>query len=182
LAANFVAQRQASEALRFAVRIDAARDFETVRYMPGLATLVAPIEFSTRRAQGERTHAFNRLRLTGDVQASEVRHRDGRTGSGAIVAQRERNADLSVAALRADYALSPSAAAFAKVSSYWRTQTAPLASVPVNRNAHGGEAVGGVKFALAEILTGEVAAGALKQNCDAQGVPDANDFLFRGRL
>lgn len=136
-----------------------------------------PIQYDMTSLYAAGAKEFNRLRISGRVDWQHYKYID-RTGN---FPQDDRNRDVTLGMVRADYAVSPDTALFVEVAGNDRNYKlsaspiingAPEFPAFINRDSHGVQVLAGANFELAALVRGELGIGYLKQ--------DYHDSRFSG--
>lgn len=141
-----------------------------------------PIQFDQQQVYVLGTKEFNRLRLTGRVDYRNYDYHDGRTATGALVEQDDRDRDITILTGRADYAVSPDTAVFVQVSGNWRNYDLKRPQVLFSRDSDGVEVLAGANFELSNVTRGEIGVGYLQQKYDDPAFDQIEGFGARGQL
>ena len=145
---------------------DYARQFEPRTASNTPQAIADPIEYDSRSGYVGVAHIFNRLRVTGRLDAVELDYDDGRSIGGAVVDQDDRDQTTYETLARLDFAISPATALFGRVSWNDRQFDDPGSLRTPNRDSSGFNAIVGANFELSNLIRGEAGIGYLKQEYD----------------
>lgn len=126
-----------------------------------------PIRFDTTTFAIGGEHTFNRLRLRGGYDFVKSDYEDARLIGGGVASQDFRDQDTHRLTLRADLAISPDTAVFARYRFNQRDFRLAPPAVPASRDSDGYTFDVGVEFDLGGIARGEIGAGYTKQEYDS---------------
>lgn len=127
-----------------------------------------PIQYDQTALNLSGSKEFNRLRVSARVDWSNYDYLN-RAGN---FPQDDRNRDVTIGTVRADYAVSPDTALFLEVAGNdhdYKLSASPIINgTPefpdfVQRDSHGIQVLGGANFELGALVRGELAVGYLKQ-------------------
>ena len=146
-----------------------------------------PIQYNETSLFLSGNKEFNRLRVSGRVDWQKFDYLN-RTGN---FPQDDRNRNVTIGTVRADYAVSPDTALFVELAGNWRNYE--LSSSPiingapefpnfVDRTSHGVQVLAGANFELGALVRGELAAGYLKQNYESNRFGDVSGPGARAQL
>lgn len=121
------------------------------------------IQFDTYNAKGQVSHQFNRIGVTAGVGTAGYRY-DNIEVEGLVVDQQFRNRDISTANGRIDYQYSALTSIFAS-GSYNKTNY-NRAQPFFDRSSKGFTVLGGVRFELSRLLSGQIGVGYISQKFD----------------
>jgi hypothetical protein len=122
-----------------------------------------PIQYDYTALNGQLTHTFNRLRLSGRVDYQIYGYLNGETPTGVTVFEKGLSHAVATYTTKAEYALSPETAVFVSAAYNDRTfQLAPPA-VLYNSNSSGYDISGGANFDITHMVRGEIQLGYLDQ-------------------
>ncbi|MFN3583214.1 outer membrane beta-barrel protein [Phenylobacterium sp.] len=126
-----------------------------------------PVQYEVTSANLTAMREFNRLRLSGRLEARNFIY----LARPANRPQDDRDRLQTTATLRADYALSPDTAFFVQVAGNrraYRLENPPPAAFPdfVDRDSQGVEALVGANFEVSNLARGEIGFGYLRQTFD----------------
>jgi hypothetical protein len=138
-----------------------------------------PIQSNDTSIYLSATKEFDRLRLS--ARADWLRFRYIETPGNPSQADRDR--DLTIGTVRADYAVSPDTALFVEVAANdrsYRLSSSPIVNgVPefpgfMNRDSHGVQLLAGANFQLGTLVRGELGFGYLTQHYKDSSFADVN--------
>lgn len=129
-------------------------------------SLLEPIRYERAQAYVTASHVFNRLRISGRGDARSYDYRNGTRLNGTPVIQTDRNQTTYEATFRADYAISPATALYARVAVNDRVYDEPGTILTPKRDSSGVNALVGVDFELSNLVRGEAGIGYLDQSYD----------------
>lgn len=147
---------------------------------PGL--IAEPIEYDVVGSNLGIVHTVNRLRATGRFDVRAFDYQDGRTRAGTLIEQDDRDQTTYDLTLRADYAVSPATAVFARVVFNDRKYDQALSATTPLRDSSGYNAVVGVNFELSDLIRGEAGVGYLEQTFDNPIYGDLTGLSANARL
>ncbi len=125
-----------------------------------------PIRFDTTNFAIGADHVFNRLRLRGGYDFSRVDYGAATLIGGGVASQNFRDRDLHRYTVRADYAVSPDTALFARYRYNERDYRLSPPAVANARDSSGYTFDVGVDFDLGGLARGEVGIGYAHQDFD----------------
>lgn len=125
-----------------------------------------PIEYDQSTAFITAGREFNRLKVSARVDLSKFDYQDGRTSTGTIVEQDDRDRTNTSLTARADYAVSPATALFVQVSGNKRDYRLGRPAVALVRDSDGVEALAGANFEIGALMRGEIGVGYIRQSYD----------------
>jgi hypothetical protein len=141
-----------------------------------------PITYTYSQAYLAGSRSVGRTRLSTRFDYNNYNYRDGRTLTGLVVEQDDRDHDTAILTGRADYAVSPATAVFAQVAGNKRNyDTVPGVLTPP-RDSDGYEALVGVNFELGAVVRGEFAAGYVRQSFDNPAYKTIKGFGSRTQV
>lgn len=148
-------------------------------------TSAKPIEYDLQNLSLTGVRTFNRLRFTAATNVDHFKYSDGRTLStatppNAVIDQSYRDRTASSLYGRADYALTPDTAIFAKITGNIHDYAHVVGGV--NRNSRGMEYLVGANMQFTNVLRGDVGAGWLVQNFEGAGFRDISGYSVQGKL
>lgn len=126
-------------------------------------SIAEPIDYDLVAVYVGGSHTVNRLRGTARFEVREFDYQDGRTNSGGLVEQDDRDQVTYEATGRVDYAISPATALFGRVIVNERNYDVASAFTPL-RDSRGFNAIVGANFELSNLVRGEAGVGYLEQN------------------
>jgi hypothetical protein len=175
-------------------RLDVYRDFnvhgtadygdlhEPIETDPSDFPLKKPIQYQFAHGNIGFLKAFNRVRVSGEVDYANYDYKDGRLFDNTPVFEQDRDHEDLMAGARVDYAMSPRTALFFSVAGNEHDyRLKPPASL-VNRNSNGVVALTGVNFDITHAISGEVGVGYLKQSYDDPTVSDTSGLAVRANV
>lgn len=141
------------------------------------------VEVETQNVGVYATYTLNRLRLGARAERVSLDAKNVRTPGGALIRQDQRDRDVSIVGLRADYALTPDTRVFGQVSinsrEYDLRRPPAVAEDP---NSNGREALVGISTDLTNLIRGEFSAGYFSQDYKSARVGTVEGFAARGRV
>ena len=140
-----------------------------------------PIELDVAQAYLAASRIRGRVKLGARADVRSYDYKNGRSTSGAVIEQDDRDRDVVSAVVRADYAVSPATAVFAQITGNDRS----YGNVPAgfaDRTSNGYEALAGVNFELGAVSRGEVAVGYISQSFDNSAFVDLDGFGARAQI
>mgnify|MGYP002620185229 CR=1 FL=1 len=139
-----------------------------------------PIRFDTTNFAIGGDHVFNRLRLRGGYDVSKADYDDAPLIGGGIASQGFRDRTQHRFTARADYAVSPDTALFARYRHNERDYRLSPPAIPAARDSDGYTFDVGVEFDLGGLARGEIGLGYMKQKYDDPGFTDSEGFSIEG--
>lgn len=162
--------------------VDHAREVEPRTSSNSPQSIAEPIRYDRTQAYLTASQTFNRLRLSGRADARSFDYQDGVTIGGTPVSQAGRDQTTYELTGRADYAISPATAVYARVSMNDRAYDfAGTVSEP-KRDSNGVNALVGIDFELSNLVRGEAGVGYLNQSFDAAAYGSISGLSTRVRL
>lgn len=119
------------------------------------------IRYDTYDAKGQVSHQFNRIGVTAGAGTAGYRY-DDTEAQGVVIDQQFRNRDISTANGRIDYQYSAFTSIF--VSGSYNDTNYSRARPTFNRSSKGFNVLGGVRFELSRLLSGQIGVGYIRQN------------------
>lgn len=141
-----------------------------------------PIRFDTTSFAIGADHVFNRLRLRGGYDFTKTDYEDAVLIGGGIANQGFRDRDLHRYTLRADYAVSPDTALFARYRHNERDHRLSPPAVAVDRDSSGYTFDVGIEFDLGSLARGELGIGYMKQDYDSPAFANVDGFSIDGLI
>lgn len=126
-------------------------------------SIAEPIDYDLAAVYVGGSHTVNRLRGTARFEVRDFDYQDGRTISGSLVEQDDRDQTTYEATGRVDYAISPATALYGRVIVNERSYDTSSALTPL-RDSSGFNAIVGANFELSTLVRGEVGVGYLEQD------------------
>jgi len=145
-------------------------------------SLFEPIRYDRAQAYVTASHVFNRLRVSGRGDVRSYDYKNGTLLNGQPVIQTDRNQTTYEATARADYAISPATAVYARVTYNDRAYDEPGTLLTPKRDSSGVNALVGVDFELSNLVRGEVGVGYLDQSFDNDIYGSVSGLSTRVRL
>ncbi|MFC0205090.1 outer membrane beta-barrel protein [Novosphingobium soli] len=121
-------------------------------------------------------------RLTATAERYTFRFSSASNPDGSIRDQAERDRDINRAGVQADYAFTPSVAAYVQVNGEHTNYLSPRADGSANRDGDTFRVMGGLSLDLAGLLRGNVAAGYTRKKYDAQRYSDVGGLTIDSSL
>lgn len=143
-------------------------------------TAAEPIRFDTTNFAIGADHIFNRLRVRGGYDFSKADYDDARLVGGGVASQDFRDRTRHGFMARADYAVSPDTALFARYRHNERDYRLSPPAVANARDSKGHTFDVGVDFDLGGLARGEIGLGYLKQSYDDPAFADVESFSIDG--
>lgn len=158
-----------------------ARLFEE-RVSPDSPTgVVRPNRFTLTEATGTVAHVFNRLRISGTLQAENRDYVDNTDPAGLVIDQDFRDRTTVTGTGIVEYALNPSIALFTAGSYNTRDYRQRQGPIPA-RSSTGYEIAAGASFELGRKTRGSLRAGYIAQDYRDPFFEDIDGLLVRGEL
>jgi hypothetical protein len=145
-------------------------------------TLRRPLKYEQASAHIGVTKTFNRLRIGARASLSDVDYQRARLANGTPVTFDERDVSFVNYAVRADYAVSPTASLFVSAGANERDHDLDPPDVPDNLDSEGQEYLVGVNFDITHAMRGEIAVGQLTQTYDDPAFEDQEGLAARGQI
>lgn len=145
-------------------------------------TAAEPIRFDTTNFAIGGDHVFNRLRVRGGYDFSKLDYDDARLIGGGVASQAFRDRTLHRWTARADYAVSPDTAVFARYRHNERDYRVSPPGVANARDSKGHVFDVGFEFDLGGLARGEIGLGYMKQRYDNPGFADVDGFSIDGLI
>lgn len=139
-----------------------------------------PIRFDTTTFAVGGEHTFNRLRLRAGYDFTKSDYDDALLIGGGVASQDFRDQDTHRFALRADFAISPDTAVFARYRFNERDFRLAPPAVASNRDSDGFTFDIGIEFDLGGLARGEIGAGYTKQEYDSPAFGSADGLSIDG--
>jgi hypothetical protein len=162
--------------------LDYAREVEPRTSSNSPQSIAEPIRYNQANAYVTGSHSFNRLRFSGRGDVRSYDYHDGVTFAGVPVPQSDRDQTTYEITGRADYAVSPATAVFARLSFNDRSYDSPGTALTPKRDSSGMNAIVGVDFELTNLVRGEAGIGYLDQSFDAPLYGSTSGLSTRVRL
>lgn len=162
--------------------MDYAREVEPRTSSNSPQSIAEPIRYNRAQAYVTGSHSFNRLRFSGRGDVRSYDYHDGVTLAGVPVPQSDRDQTTYEITGRADYAVSPATAVFARVSFNDRSYDAAGTALTPKRDSSGVNAIVGVDFELTNLIRGEAGVGYLDQSFDDPLYGSTSGLSTRVRL
>jgi hypothetical protein len=135
-----------------------------------------PIEYNLAQASLTAEYAFNRLRISNRLDLQKYDFLNGRTTSGTLVFQHDRDVATAVYTARLDYALTPDTSLFILGAVNKRDYDLGRPQVSLDRDSRGIEAAAGSRFSLSSLVRGEFQLGYLDQDYDDPALERVKGF------
>lgn len=119
------------------------------------------IRYDTFNARGQLSHQFNRIGVTAGAGTAGYRY-DNTETQGVVIDQQFRNRDINTANGRIEYQYSALTNIF--VSASYNDTNYSRARPTFNRSSQGFNLLGGVRFELSRLLSGQIGVGYIRQN------------------
>ncbi len=126
-------------------------------------------------------YKLGRVRLTAKVEHLDYKFNIIVFADGSSRDQRERNRKVDRASAQAEYALSPSIAAFVQTNYDVTSFPFPRRDRQPSRDSTATSVLGGVNFDLAGLARGSIAAGYVTRDYDAGFYDDQNGLILQAR-
>lgn len=162
--------------------LDYAREVEPRTSSNSPQSIAEPIRYDRAQAYVTGSHSFNRLRFSGRGDVRSFDYHDGVTIGGTPVSQSDRDQTTYEVTGRADYAVSPATAVFARVSLNDRAYDSEGTVLTPKRDSNGLNALVGVDFELSNLVRGEAGVGYLNQSFDEPVYGSISGLSTRVRL
>jgi len=151
-------------------------------YASDLASDVSVLsEYSRFNPSLTAVYKAGRVRITGKVEDIRFRFNSIVFANDTERDQRERNRSIDRGSVQAEYALTPSMAAFAQASYEVTSYPSLRSDGSPNRDSKAPSALIGVNFDLAGLMRGSVAAGYTKRNYDAPIYEDNGGLIMQAQ-
>jgi hypothetical protein len=141
-----------------------------------------PIEYHQGDLGVNLVHTFNRVRLTGGVNYQDLNYENGRSPTGGLVLQDDRDHTVTTVMGKAEYAVSPDTAVFVQAAYNEHTYRLHPPAAPINRNDKGETIDFGANFDISHLIRGEVAFGWLDQKYSAKGFGSTTGAHITGKI
>jgi len=174
-------QLDASRAVRFEAGADYRRAFEGRTAIGASQVSVDPIEFRQSNVFLSAVREFGRSRLSADGKLLSTNYDDAAFEDGTEIDQDFRDQTQAGIALRADYAISPETAIFARVA-YTDVDHDQLPVTGLDRDRETITGRIGVDFELTSALRGQVGLGYFSTDFLGAVLDDVDGFGFDGQL
>ncbi|AQR61197.1 hypothetical protein BZG35_05675 [Brevundimonas sp. LM2] len=142
---------------------------------------VEPIEFDSSGLYARGVYQFGRMKagIGGDYR--EVDYKNGRTPTGAVVSQADRDRTISNLRATAEYGITPDFSVFGLVG-YSDSDYDVEGGLAVSRDSEESSVMGGASFDFTGLVRGAVGIGYSQRDYDADAYPDIDGLNFRGKI
>lgn len=141
-----------------------------------------PIRFDTTNFAIGGDHVFNRLRLRAGYDASKADYEDALLIGGGVASQGFRDRTQHRFTVRADYAVSPDTALFARYRHNERDYRLSPPAVSAARDSDGYTMDVGVEFDLGGLARGEIGLGYMNQKYVDPAFADTDGFSVEAMI
>jgi hypothetical protein len=145
-----------------------------------VAALNQPVQYTEGKLFASDYIAFNKLKIEGNLSFTSFDYDNVTLSNGQIYDEQSRNENSFSETIRADYAISPSLAAFVSATPNQNVFEQKSTPTQPGFDSSGVSVLAGMNFQITHLMTGEIGFGGYNQDYDDKRFSSVSGFDYNG--